>query len=328
MKKKILVTARSFGKDPKNYEYFTNRGYEIAENPYYGKILDEDELCEVLKDVDGCLIGLEEMTEKVYRSAPKLVVAQKMGIGVDNMAISAAAAHNVAVTNVPAATTQSVADLTFGLLLGISKKIVYTNRRVMSGMWPMDFSNDVYGKTIGIIGFGRIGQAVAKRAKGFDMKVLAFDFIPNHAAAEQLGVELVERLEDMLPRCDYVTLHVPKTPETIDLMNSERLAMMPDGSYLINASRGGVVNEDALYEALQSGKLAGAACDVLNVEPPAKRPKLFDCENFVITSHSGGNSIEAAELIARTAAENIMAVIEGHPCDYIVNKDLLNVHNG
>lgn len=194
MKKKILVTARSFGKEPKNFKYFTDRGYEIAENPYYGKILTEDELCEVLRDVDGCLIGLEEMTEKVYQAASQLVVAQKMGIGVDNMAVAAAAAHHVAVTNVPAATTQSVADLTFGLLLNISKKITYTNRRVMSGMWPMDFSNDVYGKTIGIIGFGRIGQAVAKRAKGFDMKVLAFDFIPNHAAAEALGVELVGRL--------------------------------------------------------------------------------------------------------------------------------------
>lgn len=266
--------------------------------------------------MDGCLIGLEEMTEKVYQAASQLVVAQKMGIGVDNMA--------VAVTNVPAATTQSVADLTFGLLLNISKKITYTNRRVMSGMWPMDFSNDVYGKTIGIIGFGRIGQAVAKRAKGFDMKVLAFDFIPNHAAAEALGVELVDRLEDLLPRCQYVTLHVPKTPETVDLMDRRRIAMMPDGAYLINASRGGVVNEDALYEALQSGKLAGAACDVLAVEPPVERPRLFDCENFVITSHSGGNSIEAAETIARTAAENIMAVIEGRPCDYIVNKDLLD----
>ena len=210
MKKKILVTARSFGKEPKNFKYFTDRGYEIAENPYYGK-------------------------------------------------------------------------------------------------------------TIGIIGFGRIGQAVAKRAKGFDMKVLAFDFIPNHAAAEALGVELVDRLEDLLPRCQYVTLHVPKTPETVDLMDRRRIAMMPDGAYLINASRGGVVNEDALYEALQSGKLAGAACDVLAVEPPAERPRLFDCENFVITSHSGGNSIEAAETIARTAAENIMAVIEGRPCDYIVN---------
>lgn len=165
MKKKILVTARSFGKEPKNFKYFTDRGYEIAENPYYGKILTEDELCEVLRDVDGCLIGLEEMTEKVYQAASQLVVAQKMGIGVDNMAVAAAAAHHVAVTNVPAATTQSVADLTFGLLLNISKKITYTNRRVMSGMWPMDFSNDVYGKTIGIIGFGRIGQAVAKRAR-------------------------------------------------------------------------------------------------------------------------------------------------------------------
>lgn len=156
------------------------------------------------------------------------------------------------------------------------------------------------------------------------MKVLAFDFIPNHAAAEALGVELVDRLEDLLPRCQYVTLHVPKTPETVDLMDRRRIAMMPDGAYLINASRGGVVNEDALYEALQSGKLAGAACDVLAVEPPVERPRLFDCENFVITSHSGGNSIEAAETIARTAAENIMAVIEGRPCDYIVNKDLLD----
>lgn len=319
MRKKILITAKSFGKDPRNFEYFTNQGYEIADNPYYGRLLTEDELCEVLRDVDGCLIGLEEMTEKVYSAAPKLKVAQKMGIGIDNMNVAAASSHGVAVTNVPAATTQSVADLTFGLLLDISKKITYTNRRVMSGMWPMDFSNDVYGKTIGIIGFGRIGQAVAKRAKGFDMEVLAFDFWPNHDAAAQLGVRMMDTLEELLTASDYVTLHVPKTEQTIKMINRDRLALMRDGAYLVNASRGGVVDEDALYDALKSGKLAGAACDVLEQEPPIQRPRLFDCDNFVITSHSGGNSIEGLARVSSTAAENIMAVLEGRPCDCIVN---------
>ncbi len=187
---KILVTARSFGREPKNFNYFTDRGYQLIENPYYHRILREEELCELLADADGCLIGLEEMTEAVYRAAPKLVVAQKMGIGVDNMAVEAATRHGVAVTNVPSATVGSVADLTFGLLLCISKKIVYTNRRVMQGMWPMDFSNDMCGKTLGIIGFGRIGQAVARRAKGFGMRILAFDFFPDRQMAAQLCVEL------------------------------------------------------------------------------------------------------------------------------------------
>ena len=320
---KILVTARSFGRGPKNFNYFTDRGYQLIENPYYHRILREEELCELLADADGCLIGLEEMTEAVYRAAPKLVVAQKMGIGVDNMAVEAATRHGVAVTNVPSATVGSVADLTFGLLLCISKKIVYTNRRVMQGMWPMDFSNDMCGKTLGIIGFGRIGQAVARRAKGFGMRILAFDFFPDRQMAAQLCVELVEEPGALLEASDYVTLHVPKTEQTTGMIGQAQLARMKRGSYLVNASRGGVVDEDALYKALVSGQLAGAACDVLEHEPPVERPKLFDCENFVVTSHSGGNSIEAAEQIARTAAENIMAVIEGRECDYIVNREQL-----
>ena len=199
---------------------------------------------------------------------------------------------------------------------------MYTNRRVMSGLWPVDRGHDIHGKTLGIVGFGRIGQAVAKRAAGFDMNVLAFDEYPNQEAVARLGVELTS-LDDLVKRSDYVTIHLPKTPETTHLFDHDRIGSMKKGSYLINAARGGIVDEEALYEALQSGHLAGAAVDVLEVEPPVSRPRLFDCENFLVTSHSGGNSQESILLTSKIAARNIIQVLEGQDCPNIVNANML-----
>jgi len=320
---KVLVTGRNFGSiSEHDYDYFTERGYEIVPNPYKGKMPNEEELCAVVGGIDAILIGNDGMNERVLSHADRLKVIAKSGIGVDNIDLAAASRQGIAVTNVPGTTANSVADLTFGLMLGISKLIMYTNRRVMSGMWPVDRGNDIYGKTLGIIGFGRIGQAVAKRAKGFDMRVLAYDEIPNPQAAKDLGVELTT-LDELVPQCDYITLHVPKTPSTTKMFDAVRIARMKKGSFLINAARGGVVDEDALYNALQSGQLAGAAADVLEVEPPKERPRLFDCENFLITSHSGGNSKESISLTAKIAAQNIIQVLEGLPCPNVVNAMML-----
>ncbi|MCC8189525.1 MAG: phosphoglycerate dehydrogenase [Planctomycetes bacterium] len=314
----ILITSKNFDVAAAGGHRFFPDGYAILDNPYLGKKMPPEELRRLIADADGFLLGMDQVDAAVLEAAPRLRVVAKFGVGLDTVDIPAATARGVAVANVPATTAVSVADLTMGLMLGVSKLIVYTNRRVLAGMWPQDRGHDITGKTLGIVGFGRIGQAVAKRARGFDMTVLAYDPQFNEAAARELGV-VRATLDAITETADYITLHIPLTPEVRHLFDAARLARMKPGSYLINAARGGLVDEDALYDALQSGHLAGAALDVLDREPPPERPRLFDCENCLVTSHSGGNSLESIFLTAKGAADNIVAVLEGKPCPNVVN---------
>ncbi|MHC1758995.1 MAG: phosphoglycerate dehydrogenase [Negativicutes bacterium] len=316
---KILVTGRNFGSVSKtDYNYFLDRGYEILPNICAGRLPSEQELCDMVADADAILIGNDMISTRVLEHAEHLKVIAKSGIGVDNIDIPAATAKGIAVTNVPGTTANSVAELTMGFILCISKLIMYTNRRVMKGMWPLDRGSDISGKALGIVGFGRIGQTVAKFANAFSMKIMAYDPYFSEEAAKKLGVKKAT-LDEITKQCDFITLHIPKTSETTNLFDAERIARMKQGSFLINAARGGIVNEDALYNALQSGHLAGAAADVLEHEPPTERPRLYDCENFLITSHSGGNSKETIMLTSKVAAQNIIEVLEGLECPNVVN---------
>lgn len=320
---RVLVTGRNFASVTPDFNYFIERGYEIVENPYKGRMPNEEELCAVIGDVDAILVGNDRISAKVLACAKRLKVVAKSGIGVDNIDVDRCSEMGIAVVNVPGTTAIPVAELTIAMMLNISKLIMYTNRRVMGGMWPVDRGHDVFGKKLGIVGFGRIGQQVAKRAKAFDMELYAYDPFMNHEKAEELGV-IESSLDEITEQCDYITIHVPKTPENVNLFDAARIARMKKGSYLINCARGGLVDEEALYHALQSGWLAGAAMDVLAVEPPVSRPKLFDCENFLITSHSGGNSQESISETSRVAANNIICVLEHLPCPNIVNAKALN----
>lgn len=317
---RVLVTGRNFGKITPDFHYFTDRGYEIAENPYkdLNRMPNEDELCAVIAGVDAILVGNDRMTKRVLDHADRLKVIAKSGIGVDNIDIAECTRRGIAVVNVPGTTSIPVAELTFGMMLNISKLIMYNNRRVMSGLWPVDRGHDVYHKRVGIVGFGRIGQQFAKRAKAFDMEVYAYDPYMNTAKAEELGV-VVSDLEEITETCDYITVHVHKTPQTVNMFDASRIARMKKGSYLINCSRGGIVNQDDLYDALMSGHLAGAAADVMEVEPPVERHKLLDCENYLQCSHIGGNSQESISETSRIAADNIICILENLPCCNVVN---------
>ena len=317
---RVLVTGRNFGKITDDFHYFRDRGYEIVDNPYkdLGRMPNEDELCAVIGGVDAILVGNDRMTATVLEHADRLKVIAKSGIGVDNIDIPTCTAKGIAVVNVPGTTAVPVAELAMGMMLCISKLIMYNNRRVMNGLWPVDRGRDVFGKKLGIIGFGRIGQQVAQRAAAFGMELYAYDPYINISRAAELGVH-ISTLDEITETCDYITLHVHKTPETINMFDAERLARMKKGSYIINCSRGGIVNENDLYDALMSGHLAGAAADVLEVEPPAERHKLLDCENYLQCSHIGGNSQESISETSRVAADNIICILENLPCRNVVN---------
>lgn len=323
---RVLVTGRNFGSITNDFNYFLERGYEVVENPYknIGRAPNEEELLAVIDDVDAILVGNDPVTAAVIEKGKRLKVVAKSGIGVDNIDIDKCTEKGIAVVNVPGTTAIPVAELAMGHMLSLSKLIMYNNRRAMNGMWPVDRGFDLYHKKLGIVGFGRIGQNLAKRAAGFEMEIMAYDPYMNEAAAKELGVK-VSTLDEITEQCDYISIHVPKMPSTIDLFDAERISRMKKGSYIINCARGGIVNEDALYDALQSGHLAGASADVLNVEPPKERPKLYDCENFLVTSHIGGNSVECISATAQVAAENIINVLENKPCRNIVNAKALGI---
>ncbi|MGE4283485.1 MAG: phosphoglycerate dehydrogenase [Clostridia bacterium] len=319
---KILITSRNFGAVSKaDFNYFIDRGYEIVRNPFEGKLPTEEELISIIGDIDAVHIGNDNFNANILAHAKKLKVVNKAGIGVDNIDIDCASRLGIAVTNVPGTTANSVADLTFGLMLAVSKKIIYTyNRITQQGMWPVDRGNDIYGKTIGIIGLGRIGKNVALRAKGFGMNILSYEPYPDIAFVKENGITITD-IDTLVSEADFVTLHIPKTPESTNIIDSRRLGIMKPSAILINAARGGLVNEEALYEALSTGKIAGAAFDVLTEEPPKSRPKLFDLDNFIITSHSGGNSIESIIQTSYVSAQNIIAILEGFDCPNFLNKD-------
>lgn len=318
---KVLVTSINFGSTSKEpVEYLKNHGCEIVDNPYHGKKPSENDLLSIVGDVDAVIIGNDVFNANVLKQAPKLKVINKAGVGVDNIDIDYASELGIAVTNTPGTNVNAVADLTFGLMLAVTKRIVYTHKRITDkNMWPLDRNNDLAEKTIGIIGLGRIGKGVALRAKGFSMRILAsepnpdMDFVKNH------GIEVVE-IDELVKEADFITLHLPKTPSTVNIIDRRRIAMMKPSAILVNTARGGLVDEEALYDALATGRLRGAGLDVLEEEPPKSRPKLFDLDNLVITSHSGGNSLEAIEAVSWVSAQNVVDILQGRDCPNQVNK--------
>ena len=315
---KVLVTAKSFGVlSEHDFDDFKAHGYEIKANPQPGVEPSPALLKELISDVDGIAVGNEKIDKSVFEAAKNLKVIAKFGVGVDNIDLEEARKRGVKVTNVRGANAISVAEHAFGLMLDISKLITSTNRKLLKGNWKTEHGCDVYGKTLGIIGFGKIGQEMAKRAIAFGMTVIAYDEYPNQAAADAFGVKFVS-LDELTRKSDYISLHCPKTAENANLFNVKRLAMMKEGSYLINAARGGLVDEEALYDALESGHLAGAAMDVLAVEPMEKRSKLLDCVNFVLTPHCAGVSKDAVAKVAKIVSQNIVDVLEGNECPNIV----------
>lgn len=321
--KKILVTARSFGRFPEDWHYLPAPEYEILPNPYRGKTLTEAQLCEVIGKADAAIIGVEQMTETVYAAAPHLKLVQRMGAGVDNVHIDLATQHGVAVANVPGASTNAVAELTLALLLCLYRQIVPNNRRVMQGQWVMDWGAELYGKTLGVVGFGRIGRAVAQKAKqGFGMNIVVYDFAPDRQAAAALGACIAEDLAELCAQADCITLHLPVTEETAGLIDANAIACMKDGVYLINTARGALWEESALLQALRCGKVAAAAADVQREEPPRRRSPLLDCENYLQTSHIGANTEEAAREVSRIAAANVRAVLSGTKCPYVLNPEI------
>ncbi len=317
---KILVTARSFRKTPgRHKELLEQSGHQVVESPL-DRPLKEAEMVGLVSDVDGAILGLDEVTAKVIAAGKRLKVISRYGAGVDNVNLEAATAAGVAVTNTPGANSIAVAELTLGLMLSLARRIPQHNASTRAGSWSRVTGIELAGKTLGIVGLGQISREVIRRASAFGMRIVVQTGYPDEKLADQYGVEYLP-LERLLREADFVSLHCAVTPERADLIGGEELKAMKPTSYLINTARGGLVDEEALYRALQEGWIAGAAMDAFKEEPATASP-LVGLDNFIATPHIGATTHESVLRMGIRAVENALQVLRGERPPYVVNPEV------
>lgn len=287
--------------------------------------LPEDELCKIIGEYDALVIRSgTQVTAKVLQAAKKLRIIGRAGVGVDNVDVPVATEQGVIVVNSPGGNTIAAAELTVAMLLALARNIPQAYLSMQSKEWNRNkfVGNEVYKKTLGVLGLGKIGQEVAKRCQSFGMKTIAYDPFIGAEVGDQLGVELVE-LNECLKRSDYITLHLPKNKETAGMISTKQFEMMRDGVRIINVARGGIIDDDALIAALKSGKCAGAALDVYVTEPPDFSSELFSLPNVVTVPHLGASTMEAQTNVAIDVAEQIVDVFQGRSARAAVNMPAL-----
>ncbi len=322
-KKKILVTGRLPDEVMEQLDLACDMEANREDRP-----MDRARLLEKIADREGLLSMITDRVDtEVMDRAPGLKVISNLAVGFNNIDVAAATARGIIVTNTPGVTTEPTADLTLGLILAVSRRIVEEDRLTREGKFqywaPMLFlGRSVAGKTLGIVGFGAIGQAVARRALGFGMRILYNQRRRLDEARErELGVDYAD-FGRLLRESDFVSLHVPLTEETRYLIGAKQLAQMKPSAVLINASRGPVVHEKELVEALRKGIIGGAGLDVYENEP-SLTPGLVDLPNVVLTPHVGSGTIEDRTLMARMAMENLLAGLKGATPRFVINADVL-----
>ncbi len=306
---KVLITPRSFEhiKD-KFLELLKDAEIEVVMNPY-GRVIKEDEMVELVKDMDGIIVGIDPITKRVIYNASKLKVISKYGVGVDNIDLESAKERNIVVTNTPNANSNAVAELTVGLIISVLRNIPLSDRRVREKKWDRFIGYELYGKTLGVIGTGSIGKRVIKLLRGFDLNILCYDKFPDYEWAEKENLKYVN-FDELLKRSDIITIHIPLTEETRHLISERELSLMKKTAVIINTSRGGIINERDLYKFLKEGKIYGAGLDVLEDESP-QNSALIELDNVVITSHIGAHTQESIENMAFMAIDNLISVLKG-----------------
>lgn len=272
------------------------------------KRLPEPDLLAIVGDVQAIVVRSEtKITRRVIEAAPHLRVVGRAGVGVDNVDVEAATQRGIVVMNTPGGNTISTAELTFSMLMSLARNIPQANASMKAGEWNRKaFSGvELYNKSLGILGMGRIGSEVARRAIAFGMRVLAFDPYLSHSRAKQLQVELFENIDDLYPQVDFLTVHMPMTDETRGMINAAAFSRMKKGVRILNCARGGIVNEPDLLAAVQSGQVAGAALDVYETEPLPKDAPLRGLPQVIMTPHLGASTDEAQENVGIEVAESI-----------------------
>lgn len=314
---KILVTSRSFSQVSEEPIKLLKQNNFLIDFKQESGLYGEEDFLKVIGAYDAVIVGADHMTAKVIEAGRKLKIICKHGAGVDNIDCEKAKEMGITVTNVPATNSDAVADFAFGLILNIARKISANAFEVKRGKWNKDIGVDVCKKTLGIIGCGAIGRRVAKRGQGFDMRVLGYDPYVKESA-NLSNIELVD-LETLIKESDFISIHVPLTPDTRNLISSKEMHQMKKGAFIINTARGGIVDENALYQFLTNGHLGGAALDVTEQEPIQADSPLLKLDNVIITSHIASYSKESLNAVSMACARNIIKIINNETPDNIVN---------
>ena len=286
--------------------------------------LTREELCSILPEYDALIVRSQvQVDEELIAAGSRLIVIGRAGVGVDNVDLEAATRAGITVVNAPTGNTIAAAEHTLALLYGVARKIVPAEASLRRGEWKRaQFTGlELRGRTLGIVGLGKIGQAIAVRARAMEMDVLGVDPYITPEQAEIHGVDLVE-LPELLERSDVITVHVPLSRATKHLIGRDALARMKAGAILLNVARGGVIDEEAVAEALRDGRLAGAGIDVFETEPPKDTP-LLDAPNALLTPHLGASTAEAQVLVSEEVASQVIDVLDGRSARYAVNAPLL-----
>ncbi len=283
--------------------------------------ISEDELAKIIGDHDGLIIRSgTKVTEKVLENPGRFKAVARAGVGVDNIDIPAATRKGVIVMNTPGGNTLSAAEHTMALILAMSRNVVPACVSLKDGKWDRKkyMGNQLFNKTLGVVGLGRIGMAVAKMAKGFDMKVLGYDPFAAPKEAEDYGIEVTDDINRIYKESDFISVHVPKNEETLNMIGLEQFKMMKPTARVVNVARGGIINEDELYKALEENLIGGAALDVFPKEPP-EDSRFAKFENCIVTPHLGASTEEAQIEVAVEAAEILMDAISGGPLRNALN---------
>lgn len=320
---KVIVTARAFSISPEPMKYLVESNCDVELKPTAAGV-SEDWLVEQCSEADALIAGMEVITARVIDSAPRLRVIARTGVGYDTVDVDAATRRGVAVCNTRGANDQAVADFTMGLVLMAARRVLDGVDSCRRGGWDRVVGVEVWGKTLSIVGLGRIGKAVAQRARGFEMRVLAVDVVRDEEFASRYGIEYVS-LEQALREGDFISLNAPHTPETEGIINERTIALMKPTAFLVNTARGGLVDEEALAAAVRTNRIAGAAVDVLREEGANSSSPLLRVPGIIVTPHMAAYSYEAMERMALVAAQNVVAVLKGGRAPNAVNLAIYEV---
>lgn len=297
------------------------QGLEMVYRPWHGG-RTEEELIGLLQGIDGAIVSTDPFTARVIQAADRLTVISRTGVGYDAVDVPAATARGVIVTTTPGVNRHAVADWALALMLCCARKVPENLAEVRRGAWTRYEGMDLDGKTLGVVGLGTIGKAVAKRAQAFGMRLLAYDLVQDLLFAEGQGIAFVS-LEDLLRQSDVVSIHCFLNAATRHLINAERLALMKPTAFLINTARGGIVDTEALCRALHAQRIAGAGLDVFEGEPLCADSPLRALDNVYLSPHCAGSTEDARKRSGTMAAENLVRALRGERPEGIVNPEVL-----
>ena len=304
---KVLASPSSIGKiSNEPFDLLENNGYKVVKNPF-GRKLNEEETINLAKDCVGIVAGVESLNSAVIDKLPKLKCISRVGVGMDSVDIPYAKSKGIKVLNTPEGPTRAVAELTLGLTMSLLRKIPNAHYDLRNKVWKKQTGNLLFEKKVGILGLGRIGRMTAEMFRALGNPVAGYDLYPNKEWAKEYGVELLN-LKELLISCDIISIHVPGKKDGSAVITKAELDLMKDDAFLVNVSRGGVIDEDDLYDVLTSGKLSAVALDVFNQEPYAGR--LCDIENIVLTPHIGSYAKEGKLKMEVDAAQNLINALK------------------